>query len=443
MAETLEQIYFNTSLGATELDDGEQTILTTDANTRYVIKDVLVKDNTGLTSKTYLELNGFNIGALTGNSSGSLIIPPSSTLKIKTTDYPFSFYEETQYAGASSSFGVQHLIYQIGSDTPTLTIGSHANTAPSSPGNVTDAIYSVSNSGTPYFHYSLSDNNSSQSVYYMNAETGSPNSVAIGGSYTPFGLSKRSAYGTTSWGFTSAGSTSIRYVDLLANPTTATYVTPTNIGGGAQSNSYTPGSTTSYPRGHCHHGYYFYVPSSSYSNTIYGINLTNGAFLTFNLTGGATLSSQNANFTVAYDKTNDKFVFYRPPSTSSLLRSVFSTTKTEMDAVTTTASYSSPTETSISAPSQYQTNMSGAQLGYDHLGNVSYRNTSGSYVTIDASGAQVSSATSFSIDGTTVNLTNGYPFNRKVRYLTVSEADALGVSAPTFGVQILGVKSVV
>lgn len=130
MAETLEQIYFNTSLGATELDDGEETILTTDANTSYVIKDVMVKDNTGLTSSTYLELNGFNIGALTGNSSGSLIIPPSSTLKIKTTDYPFSYYEETQYAGAASSFGVQHLIYKTGSDTPTLTLGDWTATAP-------------------------------------------------------------------------------------------------------------------------------------------------------------------------------------------------------------------------------------------------------------------------------------------------------------------------
>ena len=89
MADTLESVYLNTAIGSTQLDDGEETILTTNSTTRYVIKDMYVSDTSNLTG-TYLELNGFNVGSLTSNATGSLIIPPNSTLKIKTTDYPFS-----------------------------------------------------------------------------------------------------------------------------------------------------------------------------------------------------------------------------------------------------------------------------------------------------------------------------------------------------------------
>ena len=63
MADTLESIYLNTALGATEMDDGEHTILTTNSTTRYVIKDMYVNGTSSLTG-TYLELNGFNVGGI-------------------------------------------------------------------------------------------------------------------------------------------------------------------------------------------------------------------------------------------------------------------------------------------------------------------------------------------------------------------------------------------
>ena len=50
MADTLESVYLNTSIGGTELDDGEQTILTTDSTTRYVIKDMFVNNTTNLSN---------------------------------------------------------------------------------------------------------------------------------------------------------------------------------------------------------------------------------------------------------------------------------------------------------------------------------------------------------------------------------------------------------
>ena len=83
MADTLDQIYMNTSLGETELTDGEHTLVTTDANTSYVIKDMnLIGSFSSLDAGSHLELNGFNVSDLTSNATGSLVVPPSSTLKI-------------------------------------------------------------------------------------------------------------------------------------------------------------------------------------------------------------------------------------------------------------------------------------------------------------------------------------------------------------------------
>ena len=60
MADTLESIFLNTSIGGTELNDGEHTILTTNSTTSYVIKDMHVNATSGL-ANTHLELNGFNV----------------------------------------------------------------------------------------------------------------------------------------------------------------------------------------------------------------------------------------------------------------------------------------------------------------------------------------------------------------------------------------------
>ena len=105
MADTLDQIFMNTSLGATELTDGEHTLVTTDANTSYVIKDMNLSNASILASDSHLELNGFNVSSATANATGSLIIPPSSTLKLKTgSTYPFQFLQDTIYGITSGVY---------------------------------------------------------------------------------------------------------------------------------------------------------------------------------------------------------------------------------------------------------------------------------------------------------------------------------------------------
>ena len=192
MADTLESIFLNTSLGATELDDGEHTLLTTDANTSFVIKDMHVNGTSTLTN-THLELNGFNVSGITSNATGSLIIPPSSTLKLKTTDYPFNFFEVFRWHGNGSD-GAFNLHYE---DTKGTIYGSQINYYGqnfSQSSNITD-VYWMGNdtNGNPYAFYTTNDGNSSQTLKYWRVDTDSHANVHST-SYDPFGIYEKKGY---------------------------------------------------------------------------------------------------------------------------------------------------------------------------------------------------------------------------------------------------------
>ena len=97
MADTLSEIYRDT-LSESDFDsNGEATIVTTDSSTSHVIKGVqVVEGNSDIPVAGNIDVNGFNVGALTGNSSGTEIIAPSSTVKVKTSAFPL-VYEDTSF----------------------------------------------------------------------------------------------------------------------------------------------------------------------------------------------------------------------------------------------------------------------------------------------------------------------------------------------------------
>ena len=64
------------------------------------------------------------MSVVTSNATGSLIIPPNSTLKIKTTDYPFSFIENFTWFSNSNSAGFQ-IQYK---DNAEMLLGTLLNT---------------------------------------------------------------------------------------------------------------------------------------------------------------------------------------------------------------------------------------------------------------------------------------------------------------------------
>ena len=95
MADTLAEIYRNTLTSSDFDSNGEATIVTTDSSTSHVIKNIQAVDtDTTLPLNATLKINDFDIVALTGNSSGSEVIAPSSTVKVKTSALPLTFVDQ-------------------------------------------------------------------------------------------------------------------------------------------------------------------------------------------------------------------------------------------------------------------------------------------------------------------------------------------------------------
>lgn len=433
MAETLETIYLNTSIGGTELDDGEHTILTTDANTRYVIKDMYVNGSTGL-DNTYLELNGFNVGSVASNASGSLIVGPNSTLKIKTTDFPISIYESREFAQLSDNSLLVTQSYKTTSGNTLSSSGLRSNSSVSSPEQTTDVIYTVDANGNPFAHYTTNDSNSSQVLYYY--QPTASGSIGTGGGYNPFGITTTSLYGTAAFRF--AGGTTFYYQDLVANPTSQSLSTTNFPNNG---NTFSPYTTSSEPRGHAAHGYFFYIPSSGYTTNVFAINLTTGAFFRFNLNNG--LYNTSYNFTVGYDPQRDKFIVYRRTSTTLVYYDIMGTTKTVMDATTGTGYNNIAYEQagSITTETSASSGFGAYTMGHDINGNFTFKNSNGARVTLDISGNEVSRSTTLSFDGTDYTPSGTGPFVKRERFLSDTEVATLNLSLPSFGIQLLGVKS--
>ena len=94
MADTLAEIYRNTLTSSSFDSNGEATIVTTDSSTSHVIKNIQVEDNDAtIKVNGTLEVNDFDVVSLSANSSGSEIIAPSSTVKVKTSAFPLTFLD--------------------------------------------------------------------------------------------------------------------------------------------------------------------------------------------------------------------------------------------------------------------------------------------------------------------------------------------------------------
>lgn len=104
MADTLAEIY-NDTLVESDFTSGEATIITTNSSTAHVIKDVqAAEQDVTLKVNGTLEVNGFDVVGLTANSSGSEIIAPSSTVKVKSSTFPLTYtdYEIAIQSGSTN-----------------------------------------------------------------------------------------------------------------------------------------------------------------------------------------------------------------------------------------------------------------------------------------------------------------------------------------------------
>ena len=97
MADTLAEIYRNTLTESSFDSSGEATIVTTNSSTAHVIKNIQVEDtDANVKVNGTLQVNDFDVVALTGSSSGSEIVAPSSTVKVKASGIPLQ-YEDIEF----------------------------------------------------------------------------------------------------------------------------------------------------------------------------------------------------------------------------------------------------------------------------------------------------------------------------------------------------------
>jgi hypothetical protein len=97
MADSLAEIYNNT-LTEADFSNGEATIVTTNGATSHIIKSVqVIEGNADIPLAGTLTVNGFDVAALTGNSSGIEIVAPNSTVKVKVASdrFPLIYSDAT------------------------------------------------------------------------------------------------------------------------------------------------------------------------------------------------------------------------------------------------------------------------------------------------------------------------------------------------------------
>ena len=167
MADTLAEIYRNTLTDSSFDSNGEATIVTTNGSTSHVIKNIQVEEtDANIKVNGTLKVNDFDVVGLSANSSGSEIIAPSSTVKVKTSAFPLN-YLDYEFAWRSSATNYQtHTIATVNNQTIIDGIYSGTNAIPFSLSQSNDRDVFVTNLGSNnYILMMLHDTNSVSHMY--------------------------------------------------------------------------------------------------------------------------------------------------------------------------------------------------------------------------------------------------------------------------------------
>jgi hypothetical protein len=168
------------------------------------------------------------------------------------------------------------------------------------------------------------------------------------------------------------------------------------------------------------------------------------------------------NFVVSVDETNDKLYFYHTNNGSSIYQDVFNNYSTLRDNDSSSMQqHTSDGEQQLHGSSggifantgalgalgvngQDVSNLADSNMGYDVGGGFNFKaNSNGILVEMNADlTVKAATETSMSVGSQTISGPNRGHW-KKTRTLTSAEATALSFSAPTFGIQLLGVKSTV
>lgn len=338
MADSVVEI-LNTTLTSTELPDSSTSydLITTDANTSYVIKDVQVQMEL---SNLDAEINNFPIGSFAQDLSGSEVVDVSSTLSVKSSNFPVSvegiWWGNYEHPYQLSTETIPFLNTSLkdknaSHDLESLADLGFSNFDGSQGTNVINSLV-LSSDKTKLFQMRTTGNNVQTFRYWATPQGSYTN---LSGNYMPM------------WYLPHKESIYYRNGNEL-NAINVETGTITTIGSSLL--GFGGNSWSSYTRWTSNGDWLFYMKSASYKGTynannatIWATNVTNAVTLEFTACGGVNDHSTGTKIGVSYDKATDYYYIYRNDVNSSamwLLKDRLPITKSQMDAYTSNTSIS-------------------------------------------------------------------------------------------------------
>jgi len=424
MAEAFKKL-FDSTLNASNLNDGEHTLLSGGNN--KLIKSVSVSSPDMDLRNTYLELDGVNIGSVNAAKGGSVtlegdqILPPSSVLKLKTNDFP---RVAEKVIGICYDAGrLRYYGYIEGSDGSAIDVsGTSAESAvqfnwetiETSLNYSTDAIdvmFSPANGN--HLYWVSHDNNSVQTYYSTRARTvGGPNTGFYNNNYQytyqnykSFGLKdhNRTWDTTSNQNYANNGWYSMNSSGILERHHPSNYINSFTLQTGHVGTYWgtntahpSPYPTSSYPRGGMFHNFYCYITSlNSDPYKIYLKNTVNGAFYRFPMP--QPLNTSTGDFVMAVDHINDEWYIYGYLNNTQIIQLKGPWSWTEMKLGNGSAAVTTNVRKDVSSWADEQvfnvetmsSDFQGTQFGYTSSGGVRFKTTGNEMVTLDTGGNEV------------------------------------------------------
>ena len=337
MADSLVEIV-NTTLTATELPNSstEHTLITTDANTSYVIKDVQIKTSIS-DAKLDATINDFSLGSWAETLTGSEIMDVSSNIKVTSNNFPIELVHMSYGLYASNLYKAG----QLGVANNAVAANKVADVNVT--GFYTDSGSNARNgfvrSGNNVYQIRLNNNNTQDVLGWLNGSASPTIGYSVKSAYAPVVL----AMDLDAIYF--CGNSSELKKVTLSTGVESTVATSVFLG------------SSSYIRFDYCNGWLWYMRSASYTSQIIAVRVSDGKYIQFsNLS--TVVYGAGTKLAVSYDQASDKFYVYRTNNSSNgtVLQSICPITKTAMDAIT------SNTSNSTSWPSLATT--SGASTAY-------------------------------------------------------------------------------
>lgn len=329
MADSIVEI-LNTSITSTELPTSTSSydIITTDANTSYVIKDVQAN---GYASGLKAKINNFDVGDWSQTRTGSEIVDVSSTVSVSCENFPVDVLQIRASAfNASGNLGEDNLFGLVQKESVTTTFNTLAVASPIA--NIGNANVNTMLTVNDRVYQIYLDNNNTRYLYQWNTPSSRTILTTTGYAVLCLAEDQDAIY--------YRNSNSLRKVTLSTGDVTTINANVWPL----------PDSSSTYQRSAYCKDWLFELPSNSSTTYIYAINTQTGIYIKFSALRDMGSLGVGSILFVSYNEATDKFYVYRAEDGSSgdLSQDILPQTKTQMDAITTNTTIStSSTQTFI------------------------------------------------------------------------------------------------